>query len=63
MCEHECFNEYIFINMCLLFLHEKYIIPEKGKKDLFAIVNDAWRQYKHLITKYNTMRERLKNRP
>ena len=54
--------------MCLLCLQEKYIIPEKGKKYVFAIVNDAWRRYKHLLkknhfTKYKTMRERLKNRP
>lgn len=50
------------------YVNEKYIIPEKGKKNVFAIVNDAWRRYKHLIkknhfTKYKTMRERLKNRP
>ncbi|RHN66903.1 putative transposase, Ptta/En/Spm, plant [Medicago truncatula] len=50
------------------YVNEKYIIPEKGKKDVFAIVSDAWRRYKYLIkknhfTKYKTMRERLKNRP
>jgi len=54
--------------MCLLCSQEKYIIPEKGKKYVFAVVNDAWRRYKHLLkknhfTKYKTMRERLKNRP
>jgi len=54
--------------MCLLFSQERYIIPEKGNKVVFAIINDAWRRYKCLIkkyhfSKYKTMRDRLKNRP
>ncbi|KAJ1425737.1 hypothetical protein SESBI_10814 [Sesbania bispinosa] len=28
---------------------EKYIIPEVGKKAVFARINDAWRCYKNFI--------------
>lgn len=49
-------------------MQSKYIVPEKGKKAVFAIINDAWRRYKCTIkqkhfSKYNSMRERWKNRP
>ncbi|KAJ1390449.1 putative transposase, Ptta/En/Spm, plant [Sesbania bispinosa] len=50
------------------FVNEKFIIPEKGKKAIFAHINDAWRRYKNYIKrnyflKYSTLRERLKHRP
>ncbi|OIV89319.1 hypothetical protein TanjilG_23312 [Lupinus angustifolius] len=46
---------------------QKYIIPDVGKKkDVFAILNDAWRRHKCAIkeehfSKYKTTYERLKN--
>ncbi|KAJ1394590.1 putative transposase, Ptta/En/Spm, plant [Sesbania bispinosa] len=47
---------------------EKYIIPEIGKKAVFARINDAWRRYKNFIKRsyfvnYPSLKERLKNRP
>ncbi|XP_027192786.1 uncharacterized protein [Cicer arietinum] len=47
---------------------QKYIILEKGRKAIFAILNDAWRRYKCFLkkehfSKYKTTRERLKNHP
>ncbi|KAJ1405815.1 putative transposase, Ptta/En/Spm, plant, partial [Sesbania bispinosa] len=50
------------------FVNEKFIIPEKGKKAIFARINDAWRRYKnyikrHYFLKYSTLRERMKHRP
>ncbi|XP_020207878.1 uncharacterized protein LOC109792841, partial [Cajanus cajan] len=50
------------------YVNQKYIIPEKGKKVVFRIINDAWWRYKCYIkkehfSKYETLRERLKNRP
>nr|XP_027186308.1 uncharacterized protein LOC113784359 [Cicer arietinum] len=50
------------------YLNQKYIIPEKGRKDVFAILNNAWRRYKCFLkkehfSKYKTTREQLKNRP
>ncbi|XP_020204525.2 uncharacterized protein LOC109789891 isoform X2 [Cajanus cajan] len=50
------------------FVNEKFIIPEKGKKAIFARINDAWRRYKNYIKrnyflKYSTLTERLKHRP
>ncbi|RHN54707.1 putative transposase, Ptta/En/Spm, plant [Medicago truncatula] len=50
------------------YVNKRYIVPEKGQKDVYAIINDAWRRYKWLIkknhfTKYRNLRERLKNRP
>ncbi|XP_042374970.1 uncharacterized protein LOC121969114 [Zingiber officinale] len=50
------------------YINQKYIIPEKGEKAVYGIINDAWRRYKCWIkknhfTEYTTMRERLKNRP
>ncbi|KAJ1379862.1 putative transposase, Ptta/En/Spm, plant [Sesbania bispinosa] len=49
-------------------LKKKYIILEKGRKAVYAIINDAWRRYKCLIkknhfSKYKNLRERQKNRP
>ncbi|KAK2417700.1 hypothetical protein QL285_039970 [Trifolium repens] len=50
------------------YVNKRYIVPEKGEKAVYAIINDAWRREKWLIkknhfTKYKTLRERLKNRP
>ncbi|WJX49359.1 hypothetical protein P8452_35805 [Trifolium repens] len=50
------------------YVNKSYIVPEKGEKAVYAIINDAWRRYKCSIkrnhfTKYENMRERLKNRP
>ncbi|KAF1868182.1 hypothetical protein Lal_00018700 [Lupinus albus] len=50
------------------YVKQKYIIPDIGKKVVFAILNDAWRRHKCTIkeeyfNKYKTTRERLKNRP
>ncbi|CAL0321565.1 unnamed protein product [Lupinus luteus] len=50
------------------YIKQKYIIPDVGKKAIFAIINDAWRRHKCAIkeehfTKYKTTYERLKNRP
>ncbi|KAJ1383193.1 hypothetical protein SESBI_43605 [Sesbania bispinosa] len=47
---------------------EKYIIPDIGKKAVFARINDAWRRYKNFIKRkyflnYPSLKERLKNRP
>lgn len=44
------------------------MIPEKGKKAVFAIINDPWRRYKCTIkkehfSKYKNLNDRLKNRP
>nr|ABN05900.1 Ubiquitin [Medicago truncatula] len=50
------------------YVNKRYIVLEKGQKDVYAIINDAWRWYKWLIkknhfTKYRNLCERLKNRP
>ncbi|CAL5211098.1 unnamed protein product [Lathyrus oleraceus] len=50
------------------YVNEKYIVPEKGEKVVYAIINDAWRRYKCSIkrnhfTKYENLCDRLKNRP
>lgn len=50
------------------YVNDKFIVPPKGKKAVFARVNDAWRRYKNYIKrkyflKYPNMRERLKHRP
>ncbi|XP_019433300.1 PREDICTED: uncharacterized protein LOC109340166, partial [Lupinus angustifolius] len=47
---------------------QKYIIPDVGKRVVFAIRNDAWRRHKCVIkeehfSKYKTTYERLNNRP
>ncbi|KAF1888140.1 hypothetical protein Lal_00039180 [Lupinus albus] len=50
------------------YVKQKYIIPDVGKKAVFAILNDAWRRHKCVIkeehfSKYKITYERLKNRP
>ncbi|KAJ1435169.1 putative transposase, Ptta/En/Spm, plant [Sesbania bispinosa] len=50
------------------YVNEKFIIPEIGKKAVFARINDAWRRYKNFIKNkyflnYPSLKERLKNRP
>ncbi|XP_019450015.1 PREDICTED: uncharacterized protein LOC109352469 isoform X2 [Lupinus angustifolius] len=50
------------------YVKQKYIIPDVGKKAVFAILNDAWRRHKCAIkeehfSKYKTTYERLNNRP
>lgn len=50
------------------YVNKRYIVPEKGEKAVYAIINDAWRRYKCVIkrnhfTKYDNLRERMKNRP
>ncbi|XP_050901671.1 uncharacterized protein LOC127108269 isoform X3 [Lathyrus oleraceus] len=50
------------------YVNKKYIVPEKGEKVVYAIINDAWRRYKCSIkrnhfTKYENLCDRLKNRP
>ncbi|XP_058764294.1 uncharacterized protein LOC131637708 isoform X1 [Vicia villosa] len=50
------------------YVNKKYIVPEKGEKVVYAIVNDAWRRYKYSIkrnhfTKYENLHDRLKSRP
>ncbi|CAH9113199.1 unnamed protein product [Cuscuta epithymum] len=50
------------------YVNKKFHIQDKGKKYVYAIINDAWRRHKYStkkdhFTKYRSLRECLKNRP
>ncbi|CAK8532492.1 unnamed protein product [Lathyrus sativus] len=50
------------------YINTKFNIPERGKKAVYARINDAWRRHKYSIKKdhflkYSNMKDRSKHRP